>query len=104
MKAATLILKHATLLRILNLPEAALTYVDLDYQRANIDGSLDKSIQHCLTACASDISVEQFAGFIMGTEIGLFILLPFVTSLSYCLFSVISVLSHYYRCIDDTGS
>jgi hypothetical protein len=70
-KAITLILKHATLLRTSNLPVAALTNVDLEYQRANIDGS----IQQYLTACASNISVEQFASFIMGTEIGLFILL-----------------------------
>jgi hypothetical protein len=98
-KAITLILKHATLLRSSNLPKAALTNVDLDYQRQNID----ESIQQYLTACASDVSVEQFASFIMGTEIGLFILLPFVTSTSYYFFSVISVLSHY-RCIDDTVS
>ena len=82
MKAVTLILKHATLLQTSNLPEAALTNVDLDYQRENID----QSIQQYLTACASDVSVEQFARFIMGTEIGRFILLLFVTSISYCLF------------------
>ena len=99
MKAVTLILKHATLLRTSNKPEAALTSVDLDYQRQNID----QSIQQYLSACASDISVEQFADFIMGTEIGLFILLPFVTSISYYPFSDISVLSHC-RCIDDTVS
>ena len=99
MEAVTLILKHATLLRTSNLPEAAITNVELDYQRANLDGS----IQQFLTACASDVSVEQFASFIMGTEIGLFILLSFVISISYCPFSVISVLSHY-RCIDDTFS
>jgi hypothetical protein len=85
MKAVTLILKHATLLRTSNLPEATLTNVDLDYQRANIDGS----IQQYLKACASDVSAEQFASFIMGTEIGLFILLPFIISISYCPFSII---------------
>ena len=89
LQAVTLILKHATLLRTSNLPKEALTIVDLDYQRANID----KSIQQYLTG-ASDISVEQFAGFIMGTEIGLSALLSFVTSMSYCHFSVNSVLSH----------
>jgi hypothetical protein len=72
-KAVTLILKHATLLRTSKLQTAALTNVDLDYQRANIDGS----IQEFLTACPQDLSNEQmaarFAGFIMGTEIGLFI-------------------------------
>jgi hypothetical protein len=96
-KAVTLILKHATLLRTSNLPEAALTNADLDYQRQNID----ESIQQYLTACASDVSVDQFANFIMDTEIGRFILFLFVTSIPYCPFSVISVLSHY-RCIDDT--
>ena len=75
-KAVSLILKHATLLRTSNLPKAALTNVDLDYQKQNID----ESIQQYLTACASDISVEQFASFVMGTEIGWLILLLFVTS------------------------
>jgi hypothetical protein len=74
-------LKHATLLQTSNLSKrAALTNVDLDYQRGNID----ESIQQYLTPCASDVSVEKFAGFIMGTEIGWFILLLFVTSISYC--------------------
>ena len=91
MKAVTLILKHATLLRSSNLPNAALTKVDLDYQRENVD----ESIQQYLTTCASDTSVEQFASFIMSTKIGLFILLLFVTSISYSPFSVISALSHY---------
>ena len=99
MKAVTLILKHATLLRTSNLPEAALAIVDLNYQRQNID----ESIQQFLTAYASDVSVEQFSGFIMGTEIGLFVLLPFVTLMSHYPFSDISILSHY-RCIDGTFS
>ena len=95
MKAVTLILKHATLLQTSNEPKAALTNVDLDYQKQNID----KSIQQYLTAHASHLSEEQFAGFIMGTEIGWLILLLFITSISYCLSSVITVLSHY-RCLD----
>ena len=98
-KAVTLILKHATLLRSSNLPKAALTNVDWDYQRQNID----ESIQQYLAASASDASVEQFASFIMGTEIGMFIHLLFVTSISYYSFSDISALSHY-RCVDDTVS
>ena len=73
-KAITLILKHATFLRLSNLPEAALTYAELDYQKANID----VAIQQHLMAHASENSVEQFAGFIMGTDIGL-LLLPSVT-------------------------
>ena len=98
-KAVTLILKHVTLLRSSIVVKVALTNVDLDYQRQNIA----QSIQQFLTACASDVSVEQFAGFIMSTEIGLFILLPCVTSISHHPFSDISVLSHY-RCIDGTVS
>jgi hypothetical protein len=98
-KAATLILKHATLLRTSNLPEVALTNVELDHRKANID----ESIQQFLTTCASELSVEQFAGFIMATDIGLFTLLLFDTSVSYCPFSLISVLSQY-SCLEDTVS
>jgi hypothetical protein len=79
-KAVTLLLKHATLLRTSNGPVEALTNIDLHYQKANID----ESIQQYLMACASELSVEQFASFIMSTDIGLFILHPFVTSISYC--------------------
>jgi hypothetical protein len=77
-KAVTLILKHATFLRFSNLPKAALTYAELDYQKANID----VVIQQHLMAHAPEHSVEKFAGFIMGTDIGLCIL-PSVTSISY---------------------
>ena len=70
MKAVTLILKHATLLRTLSLPEEALANVDLKYQKANID----ESILQYLMACASELSLEQFVSFIMSTDIGLFIL------------------------------
>ena len=99
MKAVTLILKHATLLQSSYLREEALTNADLDYQRANIDGS----IQQYLITCASDVSEEQFVGFIMGTEIGLFILFPLSPQISHCPFSAFSVLSHS-RCIDHTVS
>jgi hypothetical protein len=77
----------------------ALTDVELDYQKSNID----ESIQQYLTSCASEPSVEQFSGFIMATDIGLFTLLLFDISISYCLFSLMSVLSQY-RCIEDTVS
>ena len=70
-KAVTLILKHATLLQTSNQRSMALTNVELNYQKANID----ESIQQYLIACASKLSLEQFAGFTMGTDIGLFILL-----------------------------
>ena len=80
LKALTLILKHATFLQTSNHPEEAVTKVELNYQKANID----ESIQQYLIACASELSLEQFVGFIMSTNIGLFILsLPHVTSISY---------------------
>jgi len=65
MLAVTLILKHATLLRTSKLSKAALINVELDYQRANVD----ESIQQYFTECAAELSVEQFAGFVMCTDI-----------------------------------
>ena len=81
-QAVTLILKHATLLRLSKSPESALTYIDQHYQKADID----RPIQQYLNATTSEHSVEQFAGFIMGTDIGLFII-PSVTSISHHPFS-----------------
>jgi hypothetical protein len=81
-KAVILILKHATVLRLSNLPKSALTYADLGYQRAEIDMIIQ---QHLITHGAEH-SVEILAGFIMNTDIGLCIL-PFVTSISYHPFS-----------------
>jgi hypothetical protein len=75
-KAVILILKHATLLRHSNLPESALAYAELDYQKANIDVAIQ---QHLMAS--PEPSVEQFSVFIMGTDIGLFIC-PSVTSIS----------------------
>jgi hypothetical protein len=81
-KAVTLILKHANLLRLTHLPEPALTYAELNYQKANID----VAIQQHLMAHPQEHSVEEFAGFIMGTDIGLCI-----------LHSVISIFYHPFR-------
>ena len=81
-KAVTLILKHATLSQLSNSPKLALTNVDQNYRNANIDVAIKQHLQ----AHSSEHSVEQFAGFIMGTDIGLFILLS-VTSISYHPFS-----------------
>ena len=81
-KAVTLILKHATFLRNSNGPQSALTYAELDYQKANIDVTIQ---QHLITH-GPEHSVEQFAGFIMSTDIGLCIL-PFLTFISYHPFS-----------------
>jgi hypothetical protein len=94
-KAVTLILKHATFLQTSMSPKSALATVEKKYRKANVD----VTIQQHLTACAAEQSEEQFVSFIMSTDIGLFIFLPFVTSLSYYSVSVISVLSSY-RCIE----
>jgi len=63
--AVTLILKHATFLRVSLSPKSALTNAELNYQRANIDVTIE---QH-LKACASEQSVGQFVHFIMNTDI-----------------------------------
>ena len=81
-QAVTFILKHATFLRHSNLPESALMYAELDYQKANID----ETIQQHLITHGSEHSVEQFASFIMSTHIGL-CTVPFPTSKSYHPFS-----------------
>jgi hypothetical protein len=70
-KAVILILKHATSLHLLDFSrESALTQADLAYQEANID----LNIQQFLAASSQEHSVQLFAGFIMATDIGLFIL------------------------------
>ena len=71
MTAVVIILKHATILRLSNLPpESALTQAELDYQEAN----MDLKIQQHLIGYSQVQSVEQFAGFIMASDIGLFAL------------------------------
>jgi hypothetical protein len=52
---------------------------------------MDESIQQYLTARASELSVEQFVGFIMSTDIGLFIFLYF--SPQYLIVLLVSSLS-----------
>ena len=68
-KAVTLILKHATFLWTSMSSKSALTKADQNYQKANID----VTIQEYLKACAGKQSEEQFVGFIMSTDISLFI-------------------------------
>jgi hypothetical protein len=71
MKAVILILKHATSLHLLgNSSKSAITQAELAYQEANID----LKIQQFLAASSQEHSVQLFAGFIMVTDIGLFIL------------------------------
>ena len=85
-KAVTLILKHATLLWTSMSPKSALTKADQKYQKANVDVTI---LQH-LTACAAEQSVEQFVGFIMSTDIGLFTFLLFVTSICISYYLLVS--------------
>ena len=95
MKAVTLILKQATLLRTSKLQQAALIDVDLDYQMANID----ETIQQYLMTCGSDLSLEQFATFVMATDIGSFILSPVLMSPLF-LITLMCSGSLFYGCIE----
>jgi hypothetical protein len=71
LKAVILILKHATFLTLTKITrELALTHADLDYQEANID----LKIQQHLMSSSQEHSIELLVGFIMATNIGLFIL------------------------------
>ena len=71
MEAVILLLKHATYLRLSKLShESALTQAELDYQQANVD----LKIQQYLMASSQEQSVELLVCFIMGMDIGLFIL------------------------------
>ena len=85
MKAVILILKHATLLHLSNLSEeSALTHAEMDFWASKID----LRIQEHLVASSDKDSVEQFACFIMATDIGLFILTS-VKIVSYQAFTSI---------------
>ena len=70
-KAVILIFKHATSLRLSSLSgESALTHAEMDFWASKID----LTIQEHLVASSHENTVEQFADFIMATDIGLFIL------------------------------
>ena len=71
LEAVIIILKHTTFLRLSKLSSvSALRKADLHYQQANID----LKIQEHLATTHGEQSVTQFVGFIMATNIGLFIL------------------------------
>ena len=97
MEAVILILKHATFLWLSNEPESALTLAELDYQKANID----LKIQEYLKVSSPEHSVEEFAHFIMDTEIGMLII-AFMIIISDQTFSIISVLNllSKHKCIE----
>jgi hypothetical protein len=69
LEGVILILKHATLLASSS-PQSALICADMGYREANID----LKVQQHLTASSQEHSVVLHAGFIMATDIGLFIL------------------------------
>ena len=88
MEAVILIFKHATFLRLSNLSaESALTYAEMDYWASKID----LKIQEYLMASSHENSVDQFADFIMATDIGLFIF-AFVKIISHQAFTSINSL------------
>ena len=75
-KAVTLILKHATLLRTSMSPNSALTNVDQNYQKANVDVIIQQHLTVHVAEQSVAKSVAQFVDFVMSTDIGLLIFLP----------------------------
>ena len=71
LEAVIIILKHATFLYFSSSSaESALTHAEMDYWTSKID----LKIQEHLVASSHEDTVEQFAHFIMTTDIGMFIL------------------------------
>ena len=106
-KAVVVILRHATLLRLSNIPsELALTHAELEYQEANIDSKICEHLmvssqaQPLGPSADADFFMEYSqtrsrvpsadADFIMATDIG-WSLLASLTIISYQAFSFISV-------------
>jgi hypothetical protein len=83
-EAVLIILKHATFLRLSKPTQLALIQAELDYRKANIDSN----IQEHLNASSLEVSIEKSAGFVMATNISLYIFAS-VTILSHQFFSVI---------------
>jgi hypothetical protein len=81
-EAVILILKHATFLILSKGSKSALTLAELDYCKANIG----LNIQQYLKA-SSEHSAEEFAKFIMATEIGMFIV-AFMIIIAHQAFSI----------------
>ena len=87
-KAAVIILKHATLLRLSNIPsKLALTHAEMEYWEANIDSKIS---EHLLVS-SQEQSIELFAGFIMATDIG-WSFLASLSIISHQAFSFISTI------------
>ena len=79
MQAVLLIFKHAIFLHYSNTTESALNLAGLDYQKTDID----LKIQDFLKASSPEQSVEQFASFIMATDIGMLIDAIFIIIISH---------------------
>ena len=79
LQAVLLIFKHAMFLRHSNTTESALNIAGSDYQKVDID----LKIQDHLKASSPKHSVEEFASFIMATEIGMFIVVYIVILISH---------------------
>ena len=75
-KAIILILKHATILRVSNGTEKALTLAEQSYQEAKID----LKVQEYFQAFTASVSVNQISEFIMATNFGLFMHLSITTN------------------------
>lgn len=81
--AVIIICKHATFLCLSNLSsQSALTQSEKDFQAANINLKIEEYLM--ALASSQEYTVEQFAHFIMATDIGLFI---FVSIKNYILSS-----------------
>ena len=85
-KAVLLIFKHAMFLCHSSTTESALDLAGLDYQ--NID--MDLKIQDYLKASSPEQSVEDFASFIMATDIGMLIGASVIIIITNQSFSIIS--------------
>ena len=69
MQAILLLFKHTMFLRLSNTTKSALNIAGLDYQKSDID----LKIQDYLKASSQEHTVEDFASFIMATDIGMLI-------------------------------
>ena len=85
MQAILLILKHAIFLQFSNTTESALNLAGLDYQKADID----LKVQDYLMTYSTKHSIEEFASFIMATDIGMLIGAFVIIIISHQYFSFI---------------
>ena len=93
-EAVIIIFKHATFLRLSSSSaKSALTQAEIDFWASKID----LKIQEHLVASFHENSVEQFADFIMTTDIGLFILSSFKIT-SHHLFTSIILVLYWKEC------